>query len=108
MPAAATSYSEEQLVSELRQQSEKAFDYLYENYSSALYTVILTIVKEPQSAADVLQEVFIKIWRQIGLYDDTKGRLFTWMMRISRNAAIDIIRSKDFKNNNQNLELSES
>ena len=46
---------------------------------------------------DVLQEVFLKIWRHRDTYDETKGRLFTWMLNIARNTAIDILRSKSHK-----------
>jgi len=84
-----------------------AYTYLYENYSGALRSVILNIVNEEELANDVLQEVFIKIWRQIDHYDPLKGRLFTWMLNISRNAAIDTVRSKSFQNSRQNRELTE-
>ena len=84
-----------------------AYTYLYENYSGALRSVILNIVNEEELANDVLQEVFIKIWRQIDHYDPSKGRLFTWMLNISRNAAIDTVRSKSFQNSRQNRELTE-
>ncbi len=60
-----------------------------------------------EQAADVLQEVFVKIWRQIESYDDNKGRLFTWMLNIARNAAIDMVRSKAWQNSQQNNELTE-
>jgi RNA polymerase sigma factor (sigma-70 family) len=101
-------YSEEELVNLLRQKSQSAFNYLYDNYSAAIYTNILNIVKDEQVAADVLQETFVKIWRQLDSYDEKKSRLFTWMMAISRNTAIDMLRSKDFRNQQQNLELDES
>jgi len=52
--------------------------------------------------------VFVKIWRQIDTYDDSKGRLFTWMLNIARNASIDMVRSKGFQNSRQNLELTEN
>ena len=55
-----------------------------------------------------MQEVFVKIWKQIAQYDDGKGRLFTWMLNIARNAAIDMVRSKGFQNSQQNRELQES
>ena len=58
-------------------------------------------------ANDVLQEVFIKIFRQIDQYDSTKGRLFTWMINISRNAGIDTLRSKSYNTQKQNRELTE-
>ena len=100
-------YSEAELVSSLKQRRQDGFGYLYDNYAGALYTVIAAIVPDKELSNDVLQEVFIKIWRQIESYDDSKGRLFTWMMNIARNASIDTLRSKSFQNNQQNRELTE-
>ncbi len=59
-------------------------------------------------ANDVLQEVFIKIWKQIESYDKTKGRLFTWMLNIARNSGIDMVRSKNYQKAKQNHELTEN
>jgi RNA polymerase sigma-70 factor (ECF subfamily) len=101
-------YSEAELVRLLKQRHQSAFSYLYDNYSGPLYTIILGIVREKELASDVLQEVFIKIWKQIESYDDSKGRLFTWMMNIARNASIDLLRSKGYQNNRQNQELTET
>jgi RNA polymerase sigma-70 factor (ECF subfamily) len=108
MPALQTKYTEAELVMLLRQRQQSAFNYLYDNYSGALFTIVLNVVNEHEVASDVLQEVFIKIWRQIDSYEETKGRLFTWMLNIARNASIDVVRSKDFKNSKQNRELTES
>jgi RNA polymerase sigma factor (sigma-70 family) len=58
-------------------------------------------------ASDVLQEVFVKIWKQIESYDATKGRLFTWMLNIARNSSIDMVRSKNYQKSQQNRELTE-
>jgi RNA polymerase sigma factor, sigma-70 family len=57
--------------------------------------IILRVVKSEDVAEEVLQDVFLKIWERIGSYDTTKGRLFTWMMNIARNQAIDKTRSKE-------------
>ncbi|TAJ53971.1 MAG: sigma-70 family RNA polymerase sigma factor [Chitinophagaceae bacterium] len=100
-------YTEPELVQLLRQRSQSAFAYLYDNYSGALLSIILTIVNEEELANDVLQEVFVKIWKQIESYDSNKGRLFTWMLNIARNASIDTVRSKSFQNSRQNRELTE-
>lgn len=89
-----TIYSEEELVLLLKQQSRQAFDYLYRQYGAVLYGVINKVVYDEQTAQDVLQEVFIKIWNNIDRYDAQKGRLYTWMINIARNAAIDKLRSK--------------
>jgi RNA polymerase sigma-70 factor (ECF subfamily) len=101
-------YSESELVVLLRQRQQFAFNYLYDNYSGALFTIILNVVNDRELASDVLQEVFVKVWRQIDSYDETKGRLFTWMMNVARNASIDMLRSKDYRNSQQNRELTES
>ena len=92
----------------LQQQNEKAFSYLYDNYSAALLGIIYSIVSEKESANDVLQEVFVNIWRKINSYDPVKGRLFTWMLNIARNAAIDKIRSKGYKDSLKNQSFPEN
>lgn len=89
-----TTYTEQQLVQQLRLKSREAFDYLYKNYASVLYGVVYRIVMNEETARDVLQEVFVKIWNNIPQYDDAKGRLYTWMINIARNTAIDKTRSK--------------
>jgi RNA polymerase sigma factor (sigma-70 family) len=90
----ATTYNEAALVNLLKQRSEKAFSYLYDNYSGALYGIIHSIITEIENANDVLLDVFVNIWKKIESYDPSKGRLFTWMRNIARNAAIDKIRSR--------------
>ncbi|MEO6071227.1 MAG: sigma-70 family RNA polymerase sigma factor [Chitinophagaceae bacterium] len=92
-----TTYEEQELVQLLKQKDEQAFSYLYDNYSAALYGVVKQIVTDAELGNDVLQEVFISIWRKIESYDPTKGRLFTWMLNVARNAAIDKTRSKGYQ-----------
>jgi RNA polymerase sigma factor (sigma-70 family) len=87
-------YSEEELVTSLKLNQKAAFEYLYENYSGALYGLIYKVLKDEDKAADVMQDVFLKIWKKIGDYDTSKGSLYTWMMNIARNAAIDLYRKE--------------
>jgi RNA polymerase sigma-70 factor (ECF subfamily) len=94
--------SEEELVARLQRNDRVAYEYLYDNYSAALYGVIHRIVLNEETASDVLQDAFVKIWNGISSYDPKKGKLFTWMLNISRNMAIDKTRSKDFNNNQKN------
>jgi RNA polymerase sigma-70 factor (ECF subfamily) len=91
------SEKEEELVERLRRQEESAMSVLYDNYSAALYGVILRIVKTEEVAEDVMQECFVKIWTSFENYDASKGRLFTWIINIARNAAIDKIRSRQYR-----------
>jgi RNA polymerase sigma-70 factor (ECF subfamily) len=93
LPPAAT-YSEQELVALLKQGSREAFNYLYKNYSAVLYGIIQRIIFDEATAQDVLQEVFVKIWNNIGQYEPSKGRIYTWMLNIARNASIDKLRSK--------------
>lgn len=96
MPELQT-YTEEELVLRLRNQDQSAFSYLYDNYAAALNGVIHRMIDDTQLAEDILQEAFLKIWNNFKQYDDTKGRLFTWMVNITRNLTIDTLRSKGYK-----------
>ena len=92
----------------LRNREKIAIETLYDMYSSSLYGVISRIITDTAAAEDVLQETFVKIWHSFSGYSTEKGRLFTWMVNIARNLAIDKIRSKDFKNQSKNQELENS
>ena len=102
-----TKYSEQELVVLLNEQSKDAFNYLYDNYSGAIYTIINQIVPDKDTASDVMQEVFVNIWKKINSYDAAKGRLFTWMLNIARNAAIDKVRSKGYRDSQRNQPIAE-
>jgi RNA polymerase sigma factor (sigma-70 family) len=97
-PEAIPSLSDEDLlVQRLRDRDESAMTLFYDRYSAALYGVIMRIVKKEEEAEDVLQESMVKIWNSFHSYDAGKGRLFTWVMNVSRNLAIDKIRSRQYR-----------
>lgn len=98
-------YSEQELAQLLRLRDQPAFTYLYDSYSGALYGVIQQVVPDEHIASDILQDVFVKIWRQIEKYDPLKGRLFTWMYNIARNTAIDVLKSKGWQNEKKTDQL---
>lgn len=98
---------EENLVALLKQRDQAAFGYLYDNYANSLNGVILNIVPDGHTAGDVLQEVFVKIWKYIEQYDAAKARLFTWMFNIARTTAIDTVRSRHWQNSIRNQSLGE-
>lgn len=89
--------NEELLVIGLQSRQTTALKTIYEKYSSALFGVITRIVNDDHLAEDILQEAFLKIWNNAESYEASKGRLFTWMMNICRNTAIDKMRSKGYK-----------
>ncbi len=76
------------------------------HYRAALYNNILQVIPETEPAADVLQEVFTGIWKNIDKYDETKGRLFTWMLKLTRNMAINQTRVKNFKVHSKNEDIN--
>jgi RNA polymerase sigma factor (sigma-70 family) len=88
--------SEEGLIVALKSKDRDALEYLYDHYSGALLGVIARILKKEELAEEVLQDVFLRIWDRIASYDASKGKLFTWMLNIARNQAIDKTRSKEF------------
>ena len=104
----SVTYNEQELTAALKAKDDQAFSYLYDHYSGSLYSIILQIVKSPEIANDILQEVFVSIWRKIESYDPIKGRLFTWMLNISRNASIDMLRSKNYQNSQKNQEITDN
>lgn len=92
---------EKDIVSLLERGDKKAITLLYDNYADALYGVIKKIITDDETAQDVLQESFIKIWRYSKKYDASKAKLFTWLYRIAYNTAIDKVRSQKNKNGNE-------
>ncbi|MEO7991864.1 MAG: sigma-70 family RNA polymerase sigma factor [Chryseolinea sp.] len=82
-------------MARLKAKDKSALEYLYDNYSGALYGVIFRILKKEEIAEEVLQDVFLKIWDRFENYDASKGKLFTWLLNVTRNQAIDKTRSKE-------------
>jgi len=82
----------EALVNRLKSGDETAFAEVYDRYSGAINGIILRIVTDSEASQDVLQDTFVKIWKNIQSYDSTKGSFFTWMLNIARNTSIDSLR----------------
>jgi RNA polymerase sigma factor (sigma-70 family) len=93
----------DQLVRDFQKQDERAFEKLYHMYSNSMHGVIYNIVRDHEIAEEVMQDVFIKAWHKADSYNSSKGRFFTWILNIARNAAIDKTRSKAYKNSGKNL-----
>lgn len=98
-------YSEPDLIEALKRKDNNAFQYLYNNYKGALFTVIKQIIPDEEIAGDVLQEAFVTAWKNIEKYDASKGRLFTWLFNVTRNSAINTTRSKNYKSQQKNDSL---
>ncbi|MEL6923001.1 MAG: sigma-70 family RNA polymerase sigma factor [Bacteroidota bacterium] len=96
---------EKEIVSLLQAKDTRAVHLLTQNYSAALNGVVLRIVRDEELAREVLQDVFVKIWQNASKYQKGKGRLFTWMVNIARNTAIDTVRSARYNREAKTDEL---
>ncbi len=89
---------ETEIIQSLKEGDKNALGQVYDRYGAALYGVVLRIVQSPEVAEEVVQDVFVKIYRNIGSYDEAKGRFSTWALNIARNAAIDSTRTSEHRN----------
>lgn len=96
----------EQLVEQFTRKDVKAFESLYGMYSDSVHGIIFNIVKDQELADELMQDVFMKAWKNADTYSSKKGRFFTWMLNIARNTAIDATRSKAFKQGKKNQDAS--
>jgi len=85
------------LLAAVSSRDESALGVLYDAFSPAIYGVVLRMVGKEELAQEVLQDTFVKIWKNAPSYDSSKGRPFTWMVNIARHAAIDMLRSAEVK-----------
>lgn len=96
------------LVKKFQEEKDlKAYEQLYNMYHKSMLGVIYNILQDEDLSKDILQEVFLKIWNNIESYSSKRGRFFTWLLNISRNAAIDKTRSKEYKElkKNQSIDI---
>ena len=82
------------LLSLVRQGDESAMAAIFDRYSKVVYSVALRVLRDPASAEDVLQEIFLQIWRNPDGFIATRGTLGGWLAVVSRNRSIDTLRRK--------------
>jgi RNA polymerase sigma-70 factor (ECF subfamily) len=87
--------SDAELLRAVARGDESALAVLYDRYASILLGLVLRIVHSRGEAEDVLQEVFLQVWRRAGDFDEGRGRPFTWLVTLARSRAIDRLRALD-------------
>jgi RNA polymerase sigma-70 factor (ECF subfamily) len=87
-----------ELMERIVRRDERALELLYDRFSKTLYAAVVCIVKSREDAEEILCEVFHQVWERAAQYDAARGAVYTWLLRMARNRAIDKIRSKDHKN----------
>lgn len=86
-----------ELMAGMARREPKALEELYARFSRALYNVIFAVVRRKEDAEEILCDVFHQAWEKAHSYDGTKGSVYTWLLAMSRNRAIDRLRSKGYK-----------
>jgi RNA polymerase sigma-70 factor (ECF subfamily) len=86
--------SDTALVSALGDGDQDAMGLLYDRYSPIVYSVALRVLGDAAAAEDVLQEVFMQLWRNPRAFNSSRGALGAWLGVITRNRAIDCLRRR--------------
>jgi len=86
--------SDARLILSVRSGDQQAMGELYDRYSSLIYSVALRVLGDTGAAEDVLQEIFMQLWRKPEVFDAARGSLAAWLAVIARNRAIDAIRKR--------------
>ena len=82
-----------ELLKAVARGDEEALAHLYDNYRVILFGLLVRILNSREEAEDVLQEVFLQVWRRAGDFDETRGKPFTWLVTLARSRGIDRLRS---------------
>jgi RNA polymerase sigma-70 factor, ECF subfamily len=82
------------LISAVGKGDQAAFERLYDATRAKLYGVLLRILGRPEIAEEVMQEIYLKVWKMAGQFDPTIASPITWMVAMARNRAIDIVRKR--------------
>lgn len=97
--------TEKEIVALLRKRDIRGMDALYDQYGRYIFGMISKIIQNNEIAETVLQDTFLKIWDKIESFSAEKGRFITWMINIARNTAIDMTRSKYYKQTSKLISL---
>jgi RNA polymerase sigma-70 factor (ECF subfamily) len=86
------------LVERIGRGDRQSFEQLYERFSGVLFSTAYRILNDQEGAEDVLQDVFVQIWDKASMYDSKRGKPLTWAVTLTRNKAIDRLRSVQRRN----------
>jgi RNA polymerase sigma-70 factor, ECF subfamily len=91
------------LVTAIRSGDQGAMAELYDRYSSIVYSVALRVLQDAGGAEDVLQDVFMQLWRNPGAFDANRGNMAAWLAVIARHRAIDALRRRRPENDIEDI-----
>jgi RNA polymerase sigma-70 factor (ECF subfamily) len=99
--------SDAELLRAVAHGDEAALASVYDRYASILLGLLLRILRSRPEAEDVLQEVFLQVWRRAKDFDESRGRAFTWLVTLARSRAIDRLRALDSRDRTATAAASE-
>lgn len=86
---------DESLLRSITAGQTTALAALYDRYGRLVYSLAMNILDDPAAAEETTQDVFIQIWDKAGSYDSQQGKVFSWLIRVARNRAIDVLRRRN-------------
>jgi RNA polymerase sigma-70 factor, ECF subfamily len=102
----ASQQDEAALLARIRAGDESAMAELYDRYSGIVYGVALRVLGSTASAEDLLQEVFLQLWRNPQAFNPERGKLAPWLAVIARNRSIDMLRRRPMEEDINELPIS--
>lgn len=90
--AEINNHSDKELILKVAQKESKALEELYDRYSPVLYTLINKIVKDKSASEEILSDIFVIIWQKIDQFKSESENVYTWMINLARNKALDFVR----------------
>ena len=94
MPDPAGPQIDSDLLGKVQRGDEQAMAALFDRYSKIVYSVALRVLRDPALAEDILQEIFMQVWRSPAKFIATRGSLGGWLAVVTRNRSIDSLRRK--------------
>ena len=88
-------------MEQLVRREERALEELYGRYSRAVYSLILRITRQPSTSQEIVQEVFLQLWRNAHAYQPSRGSVEPWLLTLARYRALDYVRGKEEKQRRQ-------
>ncbi|MDN4524296.1 RNA polymerase sigma factor [Fictibacillus fluitans] len=95
-----------ELYTKVQNGDKSALEQIYDRYEKLLFSFAFRMTQNKDTAEDVIQEVFIKLWRKKGVYSEEKGKFSSWLLTVTRNTCLDFIRKA--KGNEVELEDRDS
>jgi RNA polymerase sigma-70 factor (ECF subfamily) len=99
--------SDAELMEQLIRREPWALERLYDRYARPVYSLVLRIAQQAASAEEIVQDVFLQLWRNADLYQAARGPLEPWLFTLARNRALDHVRLKREKQRRREETLNE-